>query len=164
MIFLAVSLLLAPGLLVNVVLKEVSARPRPNQVENFGGSAEFRPWFRFDGACRSNCSFVSGEGVGFSVAGSPGQSFAAAMAGAGRRRRHCLCRCNGRAAHGLWRPFPLRCDFCNPADALLVQFAAPPDPAVARPMIEIKTRHGMGCACQLAVYIAPTFQALCASR
>lgn len=61
MIYLASTLVLAPALLVNVVLKEFSNRPRPHQIVQFGGGAEFRPWHRFDGACRSNCSFVSGE-------------------------------------------------------------------------------------------------------
>ncbi len=60
-VFLLVSLLLTPGLIVNVILKEHSGRPRPSQVADFGGKAQFRPWYSFDGACKSNCSFVSGE-------------------------------------------------------------------------------------------------------
>jgi membrane-associated PAP2 superfamily phosphatase len=59
--FLALSLALGPGLLVNGVLKEVSQRPRPVHVTEFRGPEQFRPWYSFDGACRSNCSFVSGE-------------------------------------------------------------------------------------------------------
>jgi membrane-associated phospholipid phosphatase len=31
------------------------------QTVQFGGKFEFRPWYRFDGACEKNCSFVSGE-------------------------------------------------------------------------------------------------------
>jgi membrane-associated PAP2 superfamily phosphatase len=50
-----------PGLLVNGVLKEVSHRPRPAQIVPFGGTETFRPFGRFDGTCRANCSFVSGE-------------------------------------------------------------------------------------------------------
>ncbi len=61
MFFVLACLTLTPGLLVNGVLKEVSGRPRPVHVKEFGGSAEFRPWYRFDGPCQSNCSFVSGE-------------------------------------------------------------------------------------------------------
>ena len=61
-LFLALSLALGPGLLVNAVLKEQSHRPRPVQVSEFGGDSAFRPFYRFDGACRHNCSFVSGEG------------------------------------------------------------------------------------------------------
>lgn len=60
-LFLALGLALGPGLLVNVGLKDHWHRPRPVQVSEFGGSAEFRPWYRLDGACQKNCSFVSGE-------------------------------------------------------------------------------------------------------
>jgi lipid A 4'-phosphatase len=59
--FLVATFALAPGLLVNVVLKDHSHRPRPIQVAQFGGPDSFRPWYRFDGACRKNCSFASGE-------------------------------------------------------------------------------------------------------
>ena len=60
--FLALSLALGPGLLVNTILKDHSHRPRPAQVEEFGGSLAFRPFYALDGACERNCSFVSGEG------------------------------------------------------------------------------------------------------
>jgi membrane-associated phospholipid phosphatase len=60
-IFLLASLALGPGLLVNGVLKELSHRPRPEQTVEFGGPWRFRPYETFDGACESNCSFVSGE-------------------------------------------------------------------------------------------------------
>jgi membrane-associated PAP2 superfamily phosphatase len=61
LLFLAVTMALGPGLIVNVGLKDHAHRPRPVHVVEFGGSEEFRPWYRFDGACRKNCSFVSGE-------------------------------------------------------------------------------------------------------
>ena len=61
MVFLYGALLAGPWLLVNVVLKEHSNRPRPNQIIEHSGKSEFRPWYRFDGACQTNCSFVSGE-------------------------------------------------------------------------------------------------------
>ena len=64
LIFLALGLALGPGLLVNVVLKDNWRRPRPVQVEQFGGPLEFRPWYRTDGGCVKNCSFVSGETSG----------------------------------------------------------------------------------------------------
>lgn len=60
-LFLLVSLGLGPGLLVNVLLKEHWARPRPGMVQEFGGVYAFRPWWDPRGGCRSNCSFVSGE-------------------------------------------------------------------------------------------------------
>lgn len=60
-LFLAVTLAIGPGLLVNVALKNHSHRPRPVQTQELGGAWEFRPWHRFDGQCDRNCSFVSGE-------------------------------------------------------------------------------------------------------
>ena len=59
--FLIATMALGPGLLVNVALKDHSHRPRPAQIEQFGGSLHFVPFYRFDGDCRRNCSFVSGE-------------------------------------------------------------------------------------------------------
>jgi lipid A 4'-phosphatase len=58
---LSLTMLIGPGLLANLILKDHSHRPRPVQIQEFGGSMEFRPWYRFDGSCRTNCSFVSGE-------------------------------------------------------------------------------------------------------
>jgi membrane-associated phospholipid phosphatase len=63
-LFLALSFALGPGLFVNGILKEVSHRPRPVQVADFGGAYAFRPWYAVDGACGHNCSFVSGETAG----------------------------------------------------------------------------------------------------
>jgi lipid A 4'-phosphatase len=60
-IFLIVTLALAPGLLVNVLLKNHWDRPRPVAVTEFGGSERFVPWWDPRGQCRKNCSFVSGE-------------------------------------------------------------------------------------------------------
>jgi lipid A 4'-phosphatase len=60
-LFLIISLALGPGLLVNVVLKEGWARPRPGMVTEFGGDYAFMPWWDPRGGCDSNCSFVSGE-------------------------------------------------------------------------------------------------------
>jgi lipid A 4'-phosphatase len=60
-IFLIATLALAPGLLVNVVLKNHWSRPRPAAVVEFGGSERFVPWWDPRGQCVKNCSFVSGE-------------------------------------------------------------------------------------------------------
>jgi membrane-associated phospholipid phosphatase len=60
MLFLALSLALGPGLGVSV-LKDYSHRPRPVHIQEFDGNDAFRPFYRFDGACRQNCSFPSGE-------------------------------------------------------------------------------------------------------
>jgi lipid A 4'-phosphatase len=65
-LFLALSFALGPGLVVNGVLKGVSHRPRPVQIVEFGGPSAFRPWYAFDGACKTNCSFASGEVAGAS--------------------------------------------------------------------------------------------------
>ena len=60
-IFLIATLALAPGLLVNVVLKDHWSRPRPVAVAEFGGSEHFVAWWDPRGECNKNCSFVSGE-------------------------------------------------------------------------------------------------------
>jgi lipid A 4'-phosphatase len=60
--FLIATMAIGPGLIVNLGLKDNAHRPRPSQTREFGGRFEFRPWYRFDGECRRNCSFVSGEG------------------------------------------------------------------------------------------------------
>ena len=59
--FLLLTLILGPGLLINVILKNHAGRSRPNRVEAFGGDREFTPAFVTTGACESNCSFVSGD-------------------------------------------------------------------------------------------------------
>jgi lipid A 4'-phosphatase len=62
LVFLIATMALGPGLVVNLGLKDHTHRPRPVQTADFGGPFEFRPWWRFDGECRKNCSFISGEG------------------------------------------------------------------------------------------------------
>jgi len=59
--FLLASLAIGPGLIVNGILKSAWGRPRPIQVDLFGGSAPFETAWKISGACRGNCSFVSGE-------------------------------------------------------------------------------------------------------
>jgi lipid A 4'-phosphatase len=60
-IFLIVTMIVGPGLIVNLGLKDHAHRPRPVHVVEFGGADPFRPWYKFDGGCAKNCSFVSGE-------------------------------------------------------------------------------------------------------
>lgn len=55
------SLLIGPGLIVNVILKEHWGRPRPVSVTDFGGMMDFVQAGSFAGKCVSNCSFISGE-------------------------------------------------------------------------------------------------------
>jgi lipid A 4'-phosphatase len=63
-VFLIATLALAPGLLVNVMLKDYGGRPRPAGVTQFGGPETFVAWWDPRGACDKNCSFVGGEPSG----------------------------------------------------------------------------------------------------
>ena len=63
-LFLIATLILGPGLLVNVMMKDYWARSRPIDVPEFGGSERFVPWWDARGACPRNCSFVAGESAG----------------------------------------------------------------------------------------------------
>jgi len=60
-VFLLVTLVLGPGLLVNGVLKENSGRARPVNVRPFGGPHTFTPAWVFADQCATNCAFVSGH-------------------------------------------------------------------------------------------------------
>lgn len=60
-IFLIVTALAIPALLVNGGFKQHWGRPRPVHVTEFGGKQEFRPWWDDSGTCARNCSFMSGE-------------------------------------------------------------------------------------------------------
>ena len=66
-LFLICCLVLGPGLLVNLVLKDNSVgRARPKQVVEFGGEHQFTSPFEYSGACQRNCSFSSGHAsIGF---------------------------------------------------------------------------------------------------
>lgn len=52
---------LGPGLLANTLVKDHSGRPRPIDSRPFGGPLAYAAPLAFDGACTSNCSFVSGD-------------------------------------------------------------------------------------------------------
>ena len=55
-------------ILVNLILKNLWGRARPNDVLQLGGKETFSPWYEITDACGSNCSFVSGDAsVGFSI-------------------------------------------------------------------------------------------------
>ncbi len=60
-LFLALSLALGPGLLVNVVFKDQWGRARPAQTREFGGTARFTPPWVMSDQCARNCSFVCGD-------------------------------------------------------------------------------------------------------
>ena len=61
MIFLIATMVIGPGLIVNLGFKDHWHRPRPIQTQDFNGPDPFTPWYDDDGACEKNCSFVSGE-------------------------------------------------------------------------------------------------------
>jgi lipid A 4'-phosphatase len=61
LLFLVSTLIFAPALMANGHFKEISSRPRPAHITEFGGKAEFKPFHDFSGSCQSNCSFLSGE-------------------------------------------------------------------------------------------------------
>jgi lipid A 4'-phosphatase len=60
-VFLIATMILAPGIMANVFLKEHWGRPRPIEVTQFGGNEHFVPWWDRRGNCAGNCSFVSGD-------------------------------------------------------------------------------------------------------
>jgi membrane-associated PAP2 superfamily phosphatase len=60
-LFLLATMVIGPGLIVNLGMKDHLHRPRPVHVQEFGGEAAFKPWYAFDGACDRNCAFASGE-------------------------------------------------------------------------------------------------------
>ncbi|NCC03911.1 MAG: phosphatase PAP2 family protein [Proteobacteria bacterium] len=59
--FLFLCLVIGPGLVANVVLKDHWGRARPREVTYFGGTAEFTPAPLISKECERNCSFVSGD-------------------------------------------------------------------------------------------------------
>jgi len=59
--YLLLVLALGPGLVVNLIAKNISGRARPNYVVEFGGDKTFTPAFVLSDQCDSNCSFVSGH-------------------------------------------------------------------------------------------------------
>src|SRR5690606_1953513 len=58
------ALALGPYILVNLLLKSFSGRPRPDETNLFAGDHTFMPAGSFAGQCDNNCSFVSGEAAG----------------------------------------------------------------------------------------------------
>src|SRR5215475_2327035 len=63
-VLMIVTLVLAPGLVTNVILKDHWGRPRPIDLTVFDGDDQFVPWWDPRGTCPKNCSFVAGEPSG----------------------------------------------------------------------------------------------------
>ena len=60
-LYMALVLILGPGLFVNSVLKEHIGRARPVDTQCFSGEQQFAPAFARTNECDGNCSFVSGH-------------------------------------------------------------------------------------------------------
>jgi lipid A 4'-phosphatase len=60
-VFLLWTLILGPGLLINVLLKGEWGRPRPTLITAFGGPDPYVAVWRMTNYCVSNCSFAGGE-------------------------------------------------------------------------------------------------------
>lgn len=68
LVFLIVTLIVGPGIIVNSLLKEYSGRARPIHNEYYGGDKKFSKALTISNQCQSNCSFTSGDAsVGFSL-------------------------------------------------------------------------------------------------
>lgn len=63
-VFLIATLVVGPGLVTNIVLKDYWPRSRPIDVPQFNGEERFTAWWDPRGVCPKNCSFVAGEGSG----------------------------------------------------------------------------------------------------
>jgi lipid A 4'-phosphatase len=63
-LFLIATLALGPGVLTNLILKDHWGRSRPIDVQQFGGTDRFTPWWDPRGDCPNNCSFIAGEPSG----------------------------------------------------------------------------------------------------
>jgi lipid A 4'-phosphatase len=61
LMFVVLALLLGPGLLANVVLKDHWGRARPAHLVEFGGVSAFSPALVPAQACDHNCAFVAGD-------------------------------------------------------------------------------------------------------
>ncbi len=60
-LYLTITSIIGPLLIVNIILKNNWGRARPRQLLEFGGNQEFSPPLLLSDQCQTNCSFVSGE-------------------------------------------------------------------------------------------------------
>lgn len=81
LVFMLVSIIMAPGVVVNLTLKDNVDRARPKHITQFGGDRRFTPAFVVSDQCENNCSFVCGHAAaGFSF-------IALALVFTGKRRQ-----------------------------------------------------------------------------
>jgi len=62
-IFIFTFLIIGPGIVSNLIIKEHSGRARPINIEHFGADKgkTFTPYYSIEGKCKKNCSFISGH-------------------------------------------------------------------------------------------------------
>ena len=60
--FILSTLIVGPGIVTNLILKDNWGRPRPFMVDIYGGHVPFAEVWQITHYCTRNCSFVSGEG------------------------------------------------------------------------------------------------------
>lgn len=60
-VFLVTCMLVGPGFITNVVLKDSWGRPRPSHITEFGNDRTFIPVWVMNDQCPKNCSFICGE-------------------------------------------------------------------------------------------------------
>ena len=60
-LFLAACLVIGPGIVSNVILKDNWGRARPVHIVEFGGTKTYTPPLVPSNQCEKNCSFVGGE-------------------------------------------------------------------------------------------------------
>ncbi len=60
-LYLIVTLILGPGLIVNTLLKDNFGRARPKNIVEFGGASTFNSILLISKECKTNCSFSSGH-------------------------------------------------------------------------------------------------------
>ncbi|HMM45708.1 MAG TPA: phosphatase PAP2 family protein [Candidatus Macondimonas sp.] len=96
-LYLLLALLVGPGLIVNLGLKEHWGRARPSYVEDFGGPQRYTPPLTPAQECDSNCGFVSGDAaLGFFL-------MAGAFVDPRRRRAWLLAGIAAGGIIGFWR-------------------------------------------------------------
>ena len=95
--YLLLALLIGPGLIVNLGMKEHWGRARPSYVEAFGGPQRYTPPLAPAQECDRNCGFVSGDAaLGFFL-------MAGAFVDPRRRRAWLLAGIAAGSIVGFWR-------------------------------------------------------------
>ncbi len=61
--FIFTFLIIGPGIVSNLIIKEHSTRARPINIDHFGANKgkTFTPYYSHEGKCKKNCSFISGH-------------------------------------------------------------------------------------------------------